>query len=320
MSRRSFLAGSLGVMLAGAGARARAQGWPANPIKLIVGYPPGGPVDNIARLTMPFVGKILGQSIVIENKPGAAGGMGVASTLRADPDGYTFGIGVLGLFAISPHIAEPMFKLEDVNYVTMLTRSPHVFVVNPERGIADLPAFVAAARKTPGKLNYGSPGYGSTTHLDVELLLQAAKIDVLHVPYKGGSAAMNALLGDEVQMLSVEISAALPLQQKVRIAAIMADKRSPLLPDVPTTVELGYPSVIASSMYGVIAPPKTPDAIMAKFRAAVHQALAMPEVRDQLLRQGQAPSPSTAEEYRKLMADESARWAGIIKTRGIKVS
>jgi tripartite-type tricarboxylate transporter receptor subunit TctC len=320
MFRRSFLVLSLSAICATFATPTLAQTWPTKPIKLIVGFPPGGPVDNIVRLIAPGLGKELGQTVIIENKPGAAGGLGTTATVQADPDGYTFGVGVLGILAVAPHVSKMPYKPEDVNYVTMLTRSPHVFVSNPNvpGGFKDLKAFVEAARKAPGKLNYGSPGQGSSTHLDGEMLQDEAGIDILHVPYKGGAAAVNALLADEIQLLAAEISAALPLQSKLRIVAVMGEKRAPQLPDVPTTAELGYPGVVANSMYGVIAPAKTPAAITEKFRNAVRVVLNQPEIRDRLLSQGQTPVPGTGDEYRALMTSESQKWARVIKTRSIK--
>jgi tripartite-type tricarboxylate transporter receptor subunit TctC len=318
MSRRFFIALSLSLAFGSLAVDAHAQAWPTKPIRLVIGYPPGGPVDSIARLITPVLGKELGQPVIVDNKPGAAGALGVASTVQAEPDGYTFGIGVLGVLAVAPHVGKQPFKVEDVSYVTMLTQSPHVLVMNPKQGMKDLKSFIDAARKAPGKLNYGSPGQGSSTHLDGELLQEEAKIDIVHVPYKGGAAAVTALLGGEIQLLAAEISAALPLQSKLGIVAVMGDKRAPQLPNVPTTVELGYPGVVASSMYGIIAPAKTPPAITDRFRAAVHKALALPEVRDRLLAQGQTPMPTTGEVYRKLMADESVKWGAVIKKRNIK--
>jgi tripartite-type tricarboxylate transporter receptor subunit TctC len=295
-----------------------AQTWPTKAIKFVVPYPPGGPVDSIVRLITPSIEKELGQPVVVDNKAGAAGMIGIASVVQAEPDGYTFGVGVLGILAVAPHIGKMPFKMEDVNYVTLLTQSPHVFVLNPAQGYGDLKGLIAAARKAPGTLNYGSPGTGSSTHLDGELLQQEAKVDLLHVPYKGGAAALNALFSNEVQMLAVEISAALPLQSKVKIAAVMGSKRSPQLPDVPTTAELGFPNVVASSIYGVIAPTKTPPAITEKFRKAVVDALNQPEVKQWLASQGQAPLPGTPAEYRQLMEAESAKWGAMIKGRNVK--
>ena len=320
MIRRAVLAVACCAALAPAAPAvfAQAPAWPAKPIKFVVPYPPGGPVDGIARLIAPAVEKELGQPLVIDNRAGAAGGIGIASVVQGEPDGYTFGVGVLGILAVAPTVGKLPYKPEDVNYVTMMTQSPHVLVVNPAQGFNDLKSYVEAARKTPAKLNYGSPGTGSSTHLDGELLAQEARIDILHVPYKGGAAALNALFANEVQMLAVEISAALPLKDKLKVVAVMGDRRSAALPDVPTTKELGYPNVIASSMYGVIAPTKTPAAVTEKFRAAVIKALNTKEVKDRLAAQGQTVVTGTADDYRKLMAAETVKWKQVIVSRNIK--
>lgn len=319
MQRRTLLAASaLAVSAMTLGGLAYADTWPSKPIKFVVPFPPGGPIDGIARLIAPALGRELGQPIVIDNRAGAAGAIGIGSVVAGEPDGYTFGVGVLGVFAVAPHVSKLPFRPEDVNYVSMMTQSPHVFVVNPASGIADFKAFVEAARKAPGKLNYGSPGNGTSTHLDGELLQAQSGIDIQHVPYKGGAPALNALLSGEVQMLAVEISAALGLQGKLKIAAVMGDKRSPLLPDVPCTAELGYPAVTASSMYGVIAPTRTPREITEKFRAALARVMATPEVKGRLAQQGQMVATGTPDDYRKLMASESTKWGAIIKSRNIK--
>lgn len=320
MHKRKLLAWAAG-LAAGLAltAGAQAQGdWPARPIKLVVPYPPGGPVDGIARLVANGLATELGQPVVIDNRAGAAGLVGVAAVVNGEPDGYTFGIGALGHFAVQPHVAKLPFKLEDVNYVTMMTQSPHVFILNPAQGMPDLKAVVEAARKAPGKLNFGSPGNGSSTHLDGELLQAEAKIDMQHIPYKGGAAALNATLAGEIQLLAVEVSAGMGLQgNKLKIAAIMSDKRLPQLPDVPTMQELGFPKVMASSMYGMIAPHRTPAAITERFRLAVIKVLNTPEVKNRLNAQGQSVVTGTPEEYRRLMASESAKWGAIIKTRNI---
>lgn len=298
---------------------ATAQNWPTKPIRLIVGYPPGGPVDTLARLLLPSLGKNLGQSVIVDNKPGASGSIGVVSTVRAEPDGYTFGIGVLGNLAIAPHLQKMAYTVDDINYVTVLTQSPHVLVVRKDSSIKDLRGLVEAARKAPGKINYGSPGTGSSTHLDGELLEKEAGIDIVHVPYKGGALVINALLGDEVQMVAAEVSAVLTMQDKLRVIAVLDTKRSPQLPNVPTAAEQGFPRLVSHSVYGIIAPPRTPPAIVDKFRLAVNAALEEPAVRAKLLSFGQTPMPSTPAEYRKAMVDASGKWGALIRERNLKI-
>lgn len=318
--KRAFLGTLLALSLGALSLPAvSAEAWPTKPIRMIVPYPPGGPVDTIVRLIQPKLSKELGQTLVVDNKAGASGLIGIQQTLQSEPDGYTFGIGVLGIFAVLPTAGKLPFRLQDVNYVTLLTQSPHVLSVNAAGPYKDLKSLVEAARKNPGKINYGSPGTGSSTHLDGVLLEEEAKIQMVHVPYKGGAQAMNALLGDEIQMLSAEISAVQGMQSKIRIVAVMGSKRAPTLPDVPTTTELGYPEVVASSIYGVIAPTKTPAAITDRFRQAVRKVLSDPEIKARLAAQGQSATPSTGEEYRKLMEEQAIKWGRLIKAKGIKL-
>lgn len=298
---------------------AHAQEWPTKPIKLVVSYPPGGPVDSLARLLLPQVSKTLGQPVIIDNRPGAAGSTGINAVIQGEPDGYTFGIGVLGVLAVLPHIGKPPFKTADVNYVTLLTKSPHVLVANKSNGFVSLKELIKAAREKPGRLNYGTPGAGSSTHLAGELFEQEAKVEMVHIPYRGGAPVMNALMGGEVEMASVEISAVLPLLSKTNPLAVLSEKRSPLMPEVPTSAELGLPTVVSHSVYGVIAPNKTPAAIVDKFRAAVVAALNAPEVKAKIESQGQMLIPSTPAEYRHYMVEESAKWGALIKRRDLRL-
>ena len=298
---------------------ARAQDWPTKPIKLVVSYPPGGPVDTLARLLLPQVSKTLGQPVIVGNRPGAAGATGINAVILGEPDGYTFGIGVLGVLAVLPHVGKPPFKTADVNYVTLLTKSPHVLVSNKTNGFSSLKELTNAARQKPGRLNYGTPGAGSSTHLAGELFEQEAKVEMVHIPYRGGAPLMNALMGGEIEMASVEISAVLPLLSKLNPLAVLSEKRSPLMPDVPTSAELGLPMVVSHSVYGVIAPNKTSAAIVEKFRAAVVAALNAPEVKAKIESQGQILIPSTPAEYRKYMVDESVKWGGLIKRRDLRL-
>lgn len=303
----------------GGAAPAGAQEWPTKPIKLVVGYPPGGPVDTLARSLLPRLSKELGQPVLVDNRPGAAGSLGINATIQAEPDGYTFGIGVLGVLAVLPHVGKAPFKTAEVNYVTLLTKSPHVLVANKGVGFDDFKTLVAAARQKPGRLNYGTPGAGSSTHLAGELFEQEAKVEMIHIPYRGGAPVMNALLANEVEMASVEISAILPLRAKLSPLAVLSEQRSPSLPDVPTSAELGMPKVVSHSVYGVIAPNRTPPQVVERFRQAVVVALTAPETKAKIESQGQMVIPSTPDEYRKYMVDESAKWGALIKARQIRM-
>lgn len=318
MKVRSCMAAACAALIGGTTIAAHAQSWPTKPIRLIVPYPAGGPIDTIARMLVPTLQKELGQTIVVDNRSGASGLVGIQTAVQAPADGYTFGFGVLGVLAVQPHVIRMPFKPEDVGYVTLATQSPHVIAVNPAAGYADLKSIVEAAKRSPGKLNYGSPGTGSSTHLDGELLAAAAKIELVHVPYKGGAAVVTALLGNEVQLIAAEISAAMPLQPRVKIATVMSMKRVAQLPDVPATAELGYSDVVASSIYGIVGPAKVPAPISEGFRKAVVTALNQPDVKQLLNAQGQTVTPSTAAEYKALMASESVKWGAIIKSRNIK--
>jgi len=296
-----------------------ADDWPRHPISLIVPYTAGGPVDTIARMLSPALEKQLGQTIVVENKPGASGLIGINYTLKAKPDGYTFGFGVLGIFAIAPHLNKLPFNLDEIGYVSLLSVSPHVLAVNPAAGNGSLTEFVENAKKHPEAMNFGSPGTGSSTHLDGILLNKAAGINLTHIPYKGGNNVLNALASNEIQMMASEISAALPMKDKLKIVAVMGDRRSPVLPDVPTTKELGYPDVTASSIYGIIAPKATPIAMMDQFRSALGNALKDQNVSNYFARQGQLAATSSAQAYKTMMDTERAKWKKIIEENHIVV-
>ncbi|ETF02724.1 hypothetical protein W822_07710 [Advenella kashmirensis W13003] len=296
-----------------------AKEWPRHPITLIVPYTAGGPVDTIARVLSPALEKQLGQTVVVENKPGASGLIGINSTLKAKPDGYTFGFGVLGIFAIAPHLNKLPFSLDEIGYVSLLSISPHVFAVNPAAGNHSLKELIENAKKHPDAMNFGSPGTGSSTHLDGLLLNKAAGINLTHIPYKGGNNVLNALAANEIQMTASEISAVLALKDSLKIVAVMGDKRSPVLPDVPTTTELGYPEVTASSIYGIITPKATPVAIIDQFRHALAGALKDKAVGDFFARQGQVAQTSSSEAYKTMMDTERAKWKRIIDENKIVV-
>ncbi len=292
-----------------------AQPWPSQPIRLIVPYPPGGSVDNLARLLAPALGKRLGQTIVIENKAGASGTIGVDATVRAEPDGNTFGFGVPGAITGLPHVMKVPYNVSTIQYVSLVARIPQVVMVNPSLPDTTLAAFVASAKQHPGKYNYGSAGNVTTPHLGGELLKQQTGIDIMHVPYKGAAPAVTALLSNEVQMFPGDASAALGFIKagKLRALAVASPERFEGLPDVPTTREAGFPGVIVESNYGIIAPTGTPKDIVDKMAAAIAQSLAEPELRQKMIDQGAIPAASTPDQYRTLMETESKKWGDVIR-------
>ncbi len=289
--------------------------WPSQPIRLIVPYPPGGSVDNLARLLAPALGQRLGQTIVIENKAGASGTIGVDATVRATPDGNTFGFGVPGAITGLPHVMKVPYDVSKIQYVSLVARIPLVLVVNPSLPDATLADFVASARRQPGKYNYGSAGNVTTPHLGGELLKQQTSIDIMHVPYKGASPAVTALLSNEVQMFPGDASAVLGFIRagKLRTLAVASPTRFEGLPDVPTTKEAGFPGVIVESNYGIIAPTGTPPEIVQKMSRAIAETLAEPALRQKMIDQGAIPAATTPEAYQALMQAESRKWGEVIR-------
>lgn len=289
--------------------------WPSQPIRLIVPYPPGGSVDNLARLLAPALGQRLGQTIVIENKAGASGTIGVDATVRATPDGNTFGFGVPGAITGLPHVMKVPYDVSRIQYVSLVARIPLVIVVNPSLPDATLADFVASAKRQPGKYNYGSAGNVTTPHLGGELLKQQTGIDIMHVPYKGASPAVTALLSNEVQMFPGDASAVLGFIKagKLRTLAVASPTRFEGLPDVPTTKEAGFPGVIVESNYGIIAPTGTPPEIVQKMSQAIAETLAEPALRQKMIDQGAIPTATTPEAYQALMQAESKKWGEVIR-------
>ncbi len=300
---------------AAAPASQAAQPWPSQPIRLIVPYPPGGSVDNLARLLAPTLGQRLGQTIVIENKAGASGTIGVDATVRATPDGSTFGFGVPGAITGLPHVMKVPYDVSGIQYVSRVARIPQVIMVNPSLPDTTLAAFVNSARQQPGKYNYGSAGNVTTPHLGGELLKQQTGIDIMHVPYKGAAPAVTALLSNEVQMFPGDASAALGFIKsgKLRALAVASAERFEGLPDVPTTKEAGFPGIIVESNYGIIAPTGTPKEIVDKMADAIAKSLADPALRQKMIDQGAIPAATTPDAYRALMEAESKKWGEVIR-------
>lgn len=232
---------------------------------------------------------------------------------------YTFGFGSPGAISIFPHLGKAGYRADDLNYVSTVSQSPHVIVVSSESRFRRLDDLIGAARRSPGKLNFGSAGNGTGTHLVGELFEQQAGIDTVHVPYKGAAPAITALLGGEIDFLPADISAVLSQPSRLRVLAVFGKTRSPQLPDTPTTAELGLPQAVSSSSYGIIGPTGVPAGIIAKMQHAIEVSLQSPEVKDKLAAQGQLAVASTPAQCRRQSLADSEKWLAVIRKGNLKI-
>nr|WP_029001968.1 tripartite tricarboxylate transporter substrate binding protein [Azohydromonas australica] len=323
MQRRNLLARAASLALLGAcGLAAQAQEYPSKPITLIVSFSAGGNNDLRARqLGMP-VGQLLKQTVVVDNKPGASGNIGHEFVSRAAPDGYTLGIGAMGPLAVNPSLFPKMnFGPKDFVPVVLIEKAPLVLVTRTDKPYKSFKDVVAAAKARPGAVSIGNAGTGGAHHLSAELMEDAAGLEMLAVPYKGGGPAANALLSGEIDMMFEQTYAALPSIQagKTRALAVTSDKRLPSLPDVPTMAELGYPQVTVSNWLGVIAPKGTPKPVVAKLNDAFNKALADPALREKITGPGNVVGGGSPEEFAAFIAAEGKRWSALVKAKGIRM-
>jgi tripartite-type tricarboxylate transporter receptor subunit TctC len=297
--------------------------WPADkPVTIIVPFPPGGSTDSIARvIAQKLPEKLGGGNFVIENKAGATGTIGAAFVKRAPADGYTLFVSSLGPFVIAPHLIKGVQydALKDFDTITVAVQAPNVLVVPTNSPHKNLGELLAQLKKTPGKVSFASAGNGSSDHLSAELLWQQSGTDGLHIPYKGGAPAINDLLGGQVDAGFVNINAIIQhiKSGKVRALGIASEKRSPLLPDVPTIAEQGVKGAEVQSWQAVAAPKGLPPEIRTKLRNAIAAALNDPDVKDKLLAQGFEIVANTPEQFTSFQATEFARWKQLIETRKI---
>ncbi len=322
---RTFLAASLCAALALHGAEpAHAQAYPTKePIKVVVPFPPGGPTDGMARIISERLGAVLGQSIVIENRGGAGGGIGGKFVASADPDGYTLLMTPGGALttgpAVNPEIGYDPAKV--FAPICELIETPLIISVSPSLPAKSLAEVVAYAKANPGALKWGSQGFGTAPHLLAELFKLEAGINMIHVPYRGTGPLLNAILANEVQIIADPSTTSLPYIQdnKLRPIAIAGTQREPKLPDVPTVVEAGFPKLQSPFWLAVVAPAGTPPAIIAKLNNAFHQALAAPETRARLDALGTEVKTGTPEDLDKMLITERALWTGVVKAANIKM-
>ena len=295
--------------------------WPVRPIRLLVPFAPGGPTDFIARVVAGRMGDRLGQPVVVDNRAGASGNIAIQTVARAAPDGHTLLFSSSNL--VSNHLLStpaPFDPVRDFAPISYVAVAPNIVFVHPSVPAKTAAELVALARAQPGKFSFGTPGTGTTPHVACEALRLAAGVDLQHVPYSGAAPVVSAVLGNQIP---IGCTALPPTVSHVKTGALRAiavtsARRSSVMPDVPTLVESGFPGVIADNLQGLLAPARTPTAVVARLHAEVKAILAEPEVRDRLLAVGFDLHASTPETFARIIREESARYAKIIRAAGIK--
>jgi tripartite-type tricarboxylate transporter receptor subunit TctC len=296
--------------------------YPSKPIRMIVPFPAGGPADIFGRGLAQGMSGELGQPVIIENLGGVGGVLGIDRAAKSAADGYTLGFNSGSTLSIAPFsfAKMPYDVKKDFALITLVVRVPEVLAVHPSLPVNSVEELVAYARKNPGKVNFGSAGGGSITHLAGELLKAEAKIDLVHVPYKGAAPAVNDLLGGQVQMgiFDVPILLGHIRSGKLKALAVTSATRAPTLPDVPTTAEASYPNVTSDNWYGLIMPAATPADIQKRVHSAAVAALKSPAVAEQFAKVGGLASPGTPQDYASFLAAEQAKWSRIVNAIGFK--
>lgn len=321
---RSF-AGALGavaILLAGAGS-AHAQNWPNKPIRMVVPYTPGGYTDLMARLVSEKMATALGQTIVIENKPGANAVIGTDTVAKAAPDGYTFGT-VIAAHSVNPSLNPklPYDTMKDFTYVSLTSVAPLILIATPALPAKDMKEFIALAKAKPGQLNFASSGIGSAAHLTMEMLKSREGINLQHIPYKGTAGALQDTVGGQINVMFDVIG---PLMSQVKSGnakalAVAAKERIPAAGDTPTMAEAGVADFVSGTWSGIIAPAGTPQEIVDRIAAEAKKALADPELRKKLDDQGIVAMGTTPAEFKTFVTDEIARWKKVITDADIKLA
>jgi len=297
-----------------------AQDFPNRPIRLIVPFPPGGPIDIFARVIGQRMSELTKQTVLIDNRGGQGGVLRIDALAKAKPDGYTIAIASAGSLAISPSMEKIAYDpLKDLQAITLIARVPEMLVVASNVPARNMSELVALAKAEPGKLNFASSGPGSLPHLAGELLKLTAKIDIVHVPYRGAAPAINDLLGHQVQMVFLDLPVLLPHIRSgaLRAIAIGAHERAPAAMEVPTTAEVGMPDLQTENWYGMVAPTGTPAAIVKALNRIATEAIGDPAVKEKLVSQGATLIADSPEQFHQFLDTEIAKWAKVIKDAGI---
>jgi len=303
-------------------AAAHAQVYPAKPLRMIVAYPPGGGTDIVARMLAQKLGESLGQSVVVENRGGASGNIGTELAARAAPDGYTILMGNVAPNAINVSLFKdlPFDPVADFAPVSLVASTPNILVVHPSTPARTVKEVIALAKAKPGTLNFASAGAGSSSHLAGELFRILARADIVHVPYRGAGPAMVDVLSGQVQLYFATMPAAMPHVKAGKLAAVAVTsaRRSQALPDLPTIAESGVPGYEASTWYGVLAPARTPSAVVARLHGDIVKILADAALHARLADQGFDPVGSSPEEFGAYIKTEILKWGKVIRDAGIR--
>ena len=304
-------------------AAATAADYPTRPIRIVVAYTPAGATDILARAIGQKMTESWGQSVIIENRPGAAGNIGTELAAKATPDGYTLIMGTAGTHGINPNLYrklgwDPIKSFEPISLVAMV---PNIMVVNNALPVKSVKELIAYAKANPGKLNYGSPGVGSTAHLSMELFKSMTGADLNHIPYKGSAGVLADLMGGQIAVTMDNIPPYLPQVKagKIRALAVSPARRSPAAPDLPTVAEAGVPGYESGAWFGLLAPAHTPKAIVDKLSAETARILKLPDVAERLSALGAEPVGSTPAEFAALIKAENAKWAKVIKEAHVEL-
>ena len=298
--------------------------YPNRPVKLIVGFAPGGSTDIVARIVALRLGEKLGQTVIVENKAGAGGTIGADATAKSPPDGYTLTLGTTSTHAIAAgaYSKLPYDPVKDFTHISLVAITPYLLVVNPALPAKTLPEFVNHVKQNSGKLNYGSAGNGTATHLSMEMLKDAAKIDIQHIPYKSNADADRAILSGDVQTVFGSMPALLQNAKagKVKPIAVGTGTRSPALPDIPTVAEQGYPGFEAALWLGIMGPAGMPKPVVDKLHKALTEVVAMPEFKTAMDTNGAEPLASKSpQEFTDMLRGQVDKYVKITKAIGIKL-
>ena len=299
-----------------------AESFPTRPIRLVVPYAPGGNVDISARIVAPPLSEVLGQTVVVDNRPGAGGNLGASLVAKAPPDGYTLLVGSSGPLSVNPVIFKnlPYDSLKDFAPLSTVQSVPLIVLAGPKSGINSINDLVAAAKSRPGKLTMASSGAGTTNHFAIELFSSMAGIKVLHVPYKGSGPALSELLGGQVETMVDQLAASIGYVKdgRLKVLAVTTAQRSGVLPNVPTLDELGYKGYQAATLLGLLAPTGTPKPVIDKLNAAIRKVMGNTAVSERFRGLGTEPAASSPEEFSKRIREELAQWQALVKKLDLK--